>query len=86
MSEDTITDTIRPGSYLKGDAGVAEGALVLMNKMVDEYTDVILCCAPKSVAHPFVVWTYNLSNGACSRGDYYETLEEALERYNTREW
>jgi hypothetical protein len=78
--------TIKPGVILEGDGGVSRGATVLQHKQADEYTDIVLCLAPASPLHPFVVWTYNHARGTCQRGDYFETLQEAINVYNEREF
>ena len=83
MSDDV--STIKPGIVLQGDGGVSTGATILMNKMADEYTDVILCLAPKSEYDPFVVWTYNHARGTCLRGEYFNNLQYALQAYEERE-
>lgn len=85
MTEQTIC-TIRPGIVLQGNGGVSSGATVLAHKSADEYTDVILCHAPASIYHPYVVWTYNHETGSCFTGDYYKTEAEARERYAEREY
>ena len=82
--EDIIT--IKPGVILQGDGGVSSGAIVLMHKQADEYSDIILCLAPASTHYPFVVWTYSHARGMCHVGKYFKDLQEALDLYNTREW
>lgn len=77
--------TIKPGIVIEGN-GTSAGATVLQHKQADEYTDVVLCLAPNSPIHPFVVWTYTHATGACSRGDYFDNLQDALNTYNHREW
>jgi hypothetical protein len=84
MTEDL--STIKPGIYLQGDGGVSSGALILANKQADNFTDVILCYAERSQFHPFVVWSYEHASGMCRRGDYFTTLQEAMNVYNEREW
>jgi hypothetical protein len=84
MNESVVT--IKPGVYLQGDGGVSTGALILAHKQADEYTDVILCYAEKSKYDPFVVWSYEHDSGICRRGDYFRTLEEAMNIYRKREW
>lgn len=74
------------GVRLEGDQGVSRGATVLQYKDVDEFSAVILCVSQSSPHHPFIVWTYNYVNSYCSRGDYFNNLQEALHRYNEREY
>lgn len=83
MTEDI--STIKVGIVLQGDGGVSTGAIVLANKMADNYTDVILCYASASTHDPFAVWTYNHENGRCYRGEYFDTIEEAVNCYILRE-
>lgn len=45
---------------------------------------VVLCLWPTSVHHPFVVWTYSDTDGACVSGDYFDNLPDALNRYKER--
>jgi hypothetical protein len=84
MSENI--SVLRPGITLEGDGGVSTGAIVLANKQADEFTDIILCFAPKSIHDPFVVWTYENASCVCRRGDYFRTLKEAMNIYEKREW
>jgi hypothetical protein len=84
MTEDV--STIKPGIYLQGDGGVSTGALILANKQADNYTDIVLCYSERSTHHPFVVWSYEHSSGICRRGDYFKTLEEAMNIYKERKW
>ena len=84
MNDDV--STIKPGIVLQGDGGVSSGATILMHKQADEYTDVILCLAPKSTYDPFVIWTYNHARGKCLRGEYFNSLQYALNAYEEREF
>ena len=84
MSDDV--STIKPGIVLQGDGGVSSGATILMHKQADEYTDVILCLAPESIYDPFVIWTYNHARGKCLRGEYFNSLQYALNAYEEREF
>ena len=84
MGEDV--STIKPGIVLQGDGGASTGATILMNKQANEYTDVILCLAPKSEYHPFVVWSYEHASGICRRGEYFDNLQYALNAYEEREF
>ena len=85
MSPENIS-VLRPGIRLEGDGGASTGALVLANKQADNFTDVILCYAENSPHHPFVVWSYENASCICRRGDYFKTLEEAMNVYKEREW
>lgn len=78
--------TLKVGIVLQGDSGVSTGATVLANKMSDEYSDVILCYAPASPYHPFVVWTYLHESGRCSKGEYFDNILHATFAYEEREW
>lgn len=78
--------TIKVGTYLQGDGGASKGAIVLAHKEADNYSDVILCYAPESPHDPFVVWTYNHENGACSKGEYFNRIDYAVSAYAEREF
>ena len=78
--------TIKVGTYLQGDGGASSGAIVLAHKEADNYSDVILCYAPESPHDPFVVWTYNHENGACSKGEYFNRIDYAVSAYAEREF
>ena len=84
MNPDNVS-TIKPGVVIEG-SGASSGSTILMNKQADEYTDVVLCLAPASPYHPFVVWTYTHARGTCMRGDYFDNLPAAINIYNNREW
>lgn len=77
---------IKPGVRLQGDGGASTGAVILANKQADTFTDVILCYSETSPHDPFVVWTYHHERGICARGDYYNNIKEAMNRYEEREW
>lgn len=84
---DPIVSVIRCGTVLQGK-GVSEGATVLLFKPVpnDAANTIVLCHAPKSVHHPYVVWTYNELTGSCSTGDYFQDQVAAAERFTARTW
>jgi hypothetical protein len=82
MNPDNVS-TIKPGVVIEGN-GASRGATILMNKQADEGADVILCLAPESPHHPFVVWTYHHARGTCMRGDYFDNLPDAINIYNNR--
>jgi hypothetical protein len=83
-----MVTVIRCGTVLQGDGGASTGAEVLQFKpsSLDENCTVILCKAPNSPHHPFVVWTYNEITGGCGTGDYFETVTEAAQRFEERKW
>ena len=85
MSPENIS-VLKAGIRLQGDGGASTGAIVLANKEADNFTDVIICYAENSPHHPFVVWSYEHASGMCRRGDYFATLQEAVNVYNEREW
>lgn len=78
--------TIKVGITLQGDGGTSKGALILANKMSDEFTDIILCYAPASPHDPFVVWSYEHASGICRRGEYFDNILHATFAYEEREW
>ena len=78
--------TIKPGIVLQGDGGKSTEATVLQHKQADQYTDVVLCLAPLSPYHPFVVWSYEHASGMCRRGEYFDNLQYALNAYEEREF
>lgn len=78
MEEVTV---IRPGVTIE-----RVGAVVLDCKAGSyPHTTVVLCLWTQSL-HQFVVWTYNESSGAVEQGDYYMTLEPAMNRFKERGW
>jgi hypothetical protein len=76
--------TIKIGTILQGDGGVSSGATVLNLKPGMPGSDVILCYAPASSYHPFVVWTYNHHTGGCVWGEYFDNVNDAAEYFTTR--
>lgn len=84
--ENPIVSVVKTGTTLQG-SGASAGALVLLSKeaMDPEFT-IILCHAPASPHHPYVVWTYNERTGQCYTGDYYDNQVEAADRFAERTW
>jgi len=84
---DPLVSVIRCGTVLQGK-GVSEGATVLLFKPVpnEPNATIILCHAPKSVHHPYVIWTYNETTGSCSTGDYFDNQAQAAVRFAERIW
>ena len=87
MSGSPIVSVVKTGVVLQGK-GVSEGATVLLSKPVpnDPQCTIILCHAPQSPHHPYVVWTYNEHTGGCHTGDYYDSQSEAAVRFAERTW
>lgn len=86
MSDDPIVSVVRTGTVLQGK-GVSAGATVLLSKPAsDVHCTIVLCHAPLSTHHPYVVWTYNEITGACSTGDYYDNQVDAATRFAERTW
>lgn len=87
MSEQPIVSVVKTGIVLQG-RGVSAGATVLLSKPVanEPHCTIILCYAPESPHHPYVVWTYNELTGACHTGDYYDNQSEAATRFAERTW
>lgn len=88
MSDNPIVSVVRTGTILQGRGGASSGATVLLSKdsPVDEHCTIILCHAPASPYHPYVVWTYNEITGACSTGDYFDNQAAAAARFADRTW
>jgi hypothetical protein len=82
-----IVSVIRCGTIIQGK-GVSEGATVLLFKPVqgDPANTIVLCYAPLSQHHPYVVWTYNEITGSCSTGDYFDNQVEAAQKFAERTW
>jgi len=47
-------------------------------------TTIVLCYLPQNKVTPFVVHTYNETEGICYQGQYGWTLEEAMTDYHNR--
>lgn len=72
---------IKPGVTIE-----STGAVVLDCKPGSyPHTTSVLCLWTESL-HPFVVWTYNERSGTVEQGDYFLTLEPALQRFKARGW
>lgn len=82
-----VVSVIKIGTIIEG-SGVSERAQVLLCKPVQgmPHCTIVMCFAPKSVYHPYVVWTYNETTGSCNSGDYYRTMSEAAIKFGKREW
>lgn len=51
----------------------------------DSYLSVVLCCWLDNPDRPFVTWLRNTSGGdATYEGNYFKTLDEALEDFKRR--
>ena len=87
MSEAPIVSVVKTGIVLQGK-GVSQGATVLLSKPVENnpHLTIVLCHAPLSPHHPYVVWTYNEYTGACNSGDYFDNQAQAAERFANRVW
>jgi hypothetical protein len=86
-AEGQIVSVVSPGTILQGK-GVSEGAEVLYCKpcVSSPHCTIVMCHAPKSTYHPYVVWTYNELTGFCNSGNYYATRTEAYDRFIERTW
>ncbi len=84
---DPIVSVVKTGIVLQGK-GVSAGATVLLSKPVEGMPNctIILCHAPASPHHPYVVWTYNELTGGCNSGDYFDSQPEAAARFAARTW
>lgn len=76
---------LRVGLRLEG-SGSSKGAVVLAHKQSNADSDVVLCYAPESPLHPFVVWNYEHGSCICRRGDYFDNIKDALTIYEDRKW
>ena len=86
MSDNPIVFVVKTGTILQG-SGASAGATVLLSKEAsDEHCTIILCHAPASPFHPYVVWTYNEITGGCSTGDYFDNQVDAATRFAERTW
>lgn len=83
-----MVSVIKTGIVLQGDGGASSGAEVLQCKPALTYDNctVVLCKAPNSPHHPFVVWTYNEITGRCAHGDYFTNVVDAAKRFEERNW
>jgi hypothetical protein len=84
MTNKNTIVTIKIGTVIQGDGGVSKGATILNLKPSNPDCDVILCYAPESTYHPFVVWTYNHATGGCVWGDYFDNINDAAARFAER--
>jgi hypothetical protein len=84
---DQIVSVVKTGIVLQGK-GASAGATVLLSKPVNNepHCTIVLCHAPASPHHPYVVWTYNEISGACHSGDYFDNQTEAAARFAERTW
>lgn len=82
-----VVSVVKIGTIIEGK-GASEKAQVLLCKPVENmpHCTIIMCLAPKSVYHPYVVWTYNELTGSCNSGDYFRTMSEAAIKFGKRTW
>lgn len=78
---DNVT-VIRVGTKIESNGGVVLGC----KPGAYPNTTVVLCHLPTNTVTPFVVHTYNETNGSCSQGDYEFTIGDAVERYLARSY